>query len=100
MCPLSLLRLARSAPRLLASALVLTLNCTLSPLATAAPRLPDSDTQVLDRVPARAADPRVRDLQALRSAWRAAPRDVDLAVRLARRYVEQAAAEGDPRDAV
>ena len=97
MCPLSLLRLARSAPRLLASALVLTLNCTLSPLATAAPRLPDSDTQVLDRVPARAADPRVRDLQALRSAWRAAPRDVDLAVRLARRYVEQAAAEGDPR---
>ena len=63
----------------------------------AAPRTPAADTLVLERVPARAADPRVRDLQTLRAAWRAAPRDADLAVRLARRYVEQAAAEGDPR---
>ena len=67
-------------------------------LATAAaPHLPASDATVVERVPARAADPRVRDLQALRAAWRANPRDVDLAVRLARRYVEEAAAEGDPR---
>jgi hypothetical protein len=65
--------------------------------AAAAPRLPTDDAQVLERVPARAADPRVRDLQALRAAWRADPRDVDLAVRLARRYVDEAAAEGDPR---
>lgn len=67
-------------------------------LATAAaPHLPASDATVVERVPARAADPRVRDLQALRAAWRANTRDVDLAVRLARRYVEEAAAEGDPR---
>lgn len=63
----------------------------------AAPFLPASDAQVLERVPARAADARVRDLQALRAAWRAAPDDVDLAVRLARRYVDEAAAVGDPR---
>jgi tetratricopeptide (TPR) repeat protein len=65
--------------------------------ATAAPHLPASDAQVVERVPARAADPRVRDLQALRAAWRASPRDADLAVRLARRYIDAAAAEGDPR---
>jgi hypothetical protein len=65
--------------------------------ATAAPHLPATDATVLERVPARAVDPRVRDLQALRAAWRASPRDVDLAVQLARRYVDEAAAEGDPR---
>lgn len=94
---LSLLRRVRSGPQLLGAALVFTLGCALQSPAAAAPRLPNSDTQVLDRVPARAADPRVRDLQALRSAWRAAPQDADLAVQLARRYVEQAAADGDPR---
>ena len=65
--------------------------------ASAAPHLPASDATVLERVPARAADPRARDLQALRAAWRADPRDMALAVRLARRYIEEAAAEGDPR---
>ena len=94
--PLLLLRL-RPAVGALGWLLVFTLGATHAPPAAAAPRLPSSDAQVLDRVPARAADPRVRDLQALRAAWRAAPLDVDLAVRLARRYVEQAAAEGDPR---
>ncbi len=87
----------RPALATLGAILVFTLISALALPVAAAPRLPASDAQVLDRVPARAADPRVRDLQALRSAWRAAPRDVDLAVRLARRYVEQAAAEGDPR---
>ena len=76
---------------------VISLGLAISLPVVAAPRTPTADTLVLDRVPARAADSRVRDLQALRAAWRAAPRDVDLAVRLARRYVEQAAAEGDPR---
>ena len=65
--------------------------------AGAAPYLPASDAQVLERVPARAGDARVRDLQALRAAWRASPDDAALAVRLARRYVEEAAAAGDPR---
>ena len=77
--------------------LVLGLLCTASLPAAAAPFVPAHDTQVLERVPARAADARVRDLQALRAAWRANPRDAELAVRLARRYVDEAAAEGDPR---
>jgi len=65
--------------------------------AAAAPHVPASDAQVVERVPARAADARVRDLQALRAQWRANPRDASLAVRLARRYVDEAAAAGDPR---
>ena len=80
-------------PRLVAlfASLVLWLS------ATAAPHVPASDSTVLERVPARAIDPRARDLQALRVAWRATPQDVYLAVQLARRYVEEAAADGDPR---
>ena len=65
--------------------------------AAAAPYLPGTDAQVLARVPARALDARARELQALRAAWRANPRDPLLAVQLARRYVDEAAAEGDPR---
>jgi hypothetical protein len=67
------------------------------PLADAAPRVPATDTEVLARVPARSGDARARSLQSLRAAWRANPRDPALAVALARRYVEEAAAEGDPR---
>lgn len=65
--------------------------------AHAAPFVPSSDQQVLERLPARAADPRQRELRALREQWRAAPDDPATAVRLARRYVEEAGAEGDPR---
>ena len=63
----------------------------------AAPFLPASDAQVLERVPSRAGDQRVRELQALRATWRADPRDAVPAVALARRYVEEAQADGDPR---
>jgi tetratricopeptide (TPR) repeat protein len=63
----------------------------------AEPYRPTADTQVLATVPARASDPRARELLALRQAWRADPQDVVLSVRLARRYFEEVAAEGDPR---
>ena len=76
---------------------LLALLALLTPPSVAAPFVPTSDAQVLQRVPARVGDPRVADLQALRAAWRANPRDPALAVPLARRYVEEAAAEGDPR---
>ncbi len=66
-------------------------------LASAAPFLPSADTQVLATVPARASDPRARELVALRQAWRAQPQDVGTAVALASRYFEEVAAEGDPR---
>jgi hypothetical protein len=65
--------------------------------ANAAPYLPAADAQVLEVVPSRVADPRTRDLQALRAAWRADPRDAGLAVQLAQRYFDEAAASGDPR---
>ena len=52
---------------------------------------------MLATVPARASDPRARELVALRAAWRAQPQDVATAVRLAQRYFDEVAAEGDPR---
>ncbi|MBC7940689.1 MAG: hypothetical protein H7Z19_13145, partial [Chitinophagaceae bacterium] len=65
--------------------------------AHAAPFVPTSDNQVLERLPARASDPRARELSRLRQAWRAQPQDLDSAVRLAQAYYEAVAAEGDPR---
>lgn len=62
-----------------------------------APYLPSADTQVLERLPARASDPRAQALLALRTAWRQQPGDVDRAVRLAHAYFDAVAAEGDPR---
>jgi hypothetical protein len=68
-----------------------------SEAAWAAPSTPQSDQEVLEVLPARAADPRMRELRALRGQWAANPRDAGAAVRLARRYYEDVAAEGDPR---
>ena len=65
--------------------------------ALAAPRLPEADAEVLERLPARAVDPRQREMSALRRALAARPGDLDLALRLARRYHAEVAAEGDPR---
>jgi tetratricopeptide (TPR) repeat protein len=65
--------------------------------AVAAPFIPQSDQQVLETLTARAAEPRMRDLRDLRRALSDDPRNLDVAVRLARRYHEEAAAEGDPR---
>lgn len=65
--------------------------------ARAAPFVPAADSQVLATVPARATDPRARELLALRRAWLAAPQDLGAAVAYARRCFEAVAAEGDPR---
>lgn len=64
---------------------------------SAAPRVPVSDAEVLERLPARAADPAARELRSLRAALAARPDDAALAVQLAQRYYDQVAAEGDPR---
>ena len=54
--------------------------------------------QVLERVPARAMPTRGRaTCRPCATAWRADPRNAELAVRLAARYFDEAAAEGDPR---
>jgi tetratricopeptide (TPR) repeat protein len=65
--------------------------------ALAAPRQPTSDAEVLERLPARALDPRQREMSELRRQLAARPDDLDLALRLARRYYAEVAAEGDPR---
>ena len=65
--------------------------------AQAAPFTPAADSQVLERVPARASDPAAQEMQALRQAWRAQPRDLDAATRLSWRYQAEVAATGDPR---
>lgn len=81
---------------LLATALHLFL-AVASGAAQAAPFTPAADAQVLATVPARASDPRARELAAMRRQWRSQPQDVVAAVALARRYFDQVGAEGDPR---
>lgn len=65
--------------------------------APAAPFTPSDDKQVLERVPVRAGNPRARELQALRAAVQREPRNADAAAQLARHWVEDALADGDPR---
>ena len=65
--------------------------------ASGAPYIPADDTQVLERLPMRAADPVARELRALRTELAANPANPALAEKLARRYFDLAMAEGDPR---
>lgn len=67
------------------------------PAAQAAPFTPQTDSQVLERVPARQTDPAARELQALRQTWRAQPQSLPAATALAWRYQAEVAATGDPR---
>ena len=78
--------------RLLAAALLLA-----DAVALAAPFVPSSDQQVVERLPTKANDPAARELNALRAAWRREPGNVTRAVDLARRWFEQAGVDGDPR---
>ncbi|MFY9510980.1 MAG: hypothetical protein WAQ05_08415, partial [Rubrivivax sp.] len=72
------------------------LACSALPVA-AAPFTPGSDQQVLERLPARRGDPQQRELAELRRRLVAEPRNVELALQVARRYYAAVAAEGDPR---
>lgn len=63
----------------------------------AAPFTPSDDKQVLERVPVRAGNPRARELQALRAAVQREPRNAEAAAQLARHWIEDALADGDPR---
>ncbi|MBX3619613.1 MAG: hypothetical protein KF891_06455 [Rhizobacter sp.] len=65
--------------------------------AWAAPYTPTSDDDVLEVLPARAADPGMREMRELRAALARNPTDANTALRLARRYYAEVAAEGDPR---
>lgn len=65
--------------------------------ASAAPYVPKSDSQVLERLPFKANDPVARQLSGLRAELQRDPRNKDVAVALARRYYGMVAEEGDPR---
>ena len=64
--------------------------------AGAAPYIPASGSQVLERLPG-GLDPARRELQGLRAALAAKPGDLTLATTLAQRYIEQSRRDGDPR---
>ena len=63
----------------------------------AVPYTPTQDSQVLQTLPSRAADPTARELAALRAAVAKAPTDPAPAAALAQRYFDEALAQGDPR---
>ncbi len=85
--------------RVLAALALLGALAVWPPATLAEPRRPGDDTEVLERVAARRADPAVQALQALRERQRAAPQDPALAVALVRALVQRIAADGDPRHA-
>ncbi|MEW6682980.1 MAG: hypothetical protein AB1451_08660 [Nitrospirota bacterium] len=68
-----------------------------APAAMGEPFLPADDAQVLERLRTAAADPQARELRRLRAELAQHPGDLDLAVTLATRYIEQGRAEADPR---
>jgi tetratricopeptide (TPR) repeat protein len=61
------------------------------------PFLPQQDGQVLERLTVKAADPVAREIRTLRSDLLHDPQNVDVAVSLATKLIEQARSEGDPR---
>ena len=65
--------------------------------AQAAPYIPTSEDQVLERLPLRPTDPVAREMLQLRRQLRDDPRNVVVATALARRYYDMVAEEGDPR---
>lgn len=72
--------------------LALFASCSIS-----APYEPPSDDVVLERLPFKPNDPAMREIKDMRTALSRDSGNLDLAVRLARRYFKQAGAQGDPR---
>jgi len=64
--------------------------------AGASPYVPADDAVVLERLPEKG-DPALRDLKRMRAVLAAAPRNLDVAVAVARRSSDAARATGDPR---
>jgi Tfp pilus assembly protein PilF len=63
----------------------------------AAPRVPASDAEVVERLPTRAADPASKELRSLRARWQRDPADAEAAAAFAEALFDEAAASGDPR---
>ena len=65
--------------------------------AAAAPFVPTSDSQIVERLPFTASDPAIRQLRLLHDALSKEPDNLPLALRLARGYLELGRATSDPR---
>ena len=95
----------RRARRLVKAALGLSMLAACAALVATARRsdgaarvfAPTRDDEVLERLPARTEGHRARELRALRAALAKSPRDVELAVRVARLAIELSRARADPR---
>ena len=61
------------------------------------PFLPQQDAQVLEHLTVKATDPVAREIRALRASLLHDPQNVDVAVALATKLIEQSRSEGDPR---
>lgn len=75
----------------------LVLIVAVSPSAIAAPFVPASDGEVLERLPFSPNDPVTRELRALRGELTRSPDNLPLAVQLAQGYLEQGRITGDLR---
>ncbi|MES2563113.1 MAG: hypothetical protein V4637_10345 [Pseudomonadota bacterium] len=61
------------------------------------PTVPQDDAQVIERVRERPLDANARELRTMRQALSKNPQDITLATRMARRYIEEARSQADPR---
>lgn len=61
------------------------------------PFLPQRDDQVLERLTVKATDPVAREIRTLRASLLREPQNMDVAVALATKLIEQSRSEGDPR---
>jgi hypothetical protein len=77
-------------------AAVLVFAAAVTPVA-GAPFIPETDSQVLERLPFTANDPAMRELRALRDRLKNESENLPLALRLARSYLELGRVTGDPR---
>lgn len=73
------------------------LGLCITAKAAAAPYVPASDSQVLERLPFNPNDPVAREMSQMRTELQHNPRNVEVAVRLASRYYGLVSEEGDPR---
>lgn len=72
-------------------------NAGVASVACSAPYVPQDGAEVLERLRERPLDASARELRALRQALARDPHNVALAARIARRYIEEARAQADPR---
>jgi tetratricopeptide (TPR) repeat protein len=73
------------------------LALSIPSLTSGEPFLPQQDAQVLEHLTVKAADPVAREISALRTSLVRDPQNVDVAVSLATKLIEQSRSEGDPR---